>query len=213
MVDLSLLVTFAGVVLLASMAPGPDFMIITRNAARGGVRTGAASAVGIGLGAASWGAAVAVGLAGLLALWTVAFTVIKWVGAAYLVYLGVQALRSARRTGSEPTAAEGRADVVGRRAARIAFRQGLLSNLLNPKVAVFYLAIFPQFLDDAVSVPGGLELAAVGGLVALVWSLVLAYLGGVLGRVLVRAQVRRAVDAVVGTVLVALGVRVATQAT
>lgn len=197
---------FGGVVLVAAMSPGPDFVVVMRNAAMSGRRAGMACALGISLGVFVWSAVTALGIAGLLAASAVAFTVVKLVGAAYLVYLGVRALLAARRgayTEQDTTAA--------RRGSAAAFRQGLLTNLLNPKVAVFFLALAPQFLPAGATVGHTLLLGAVAATVGLLWFCVLANLVSVLRRVLTAARVRRTIDAVMGTLLVALGVRIAVQ--
>src|SRR5262245_20801019 len=132
----------SGVILLGAMSPGPDFVIVTRSAALSGRRAGMACAAGIGAGVFVWSAVTAAGVAGLLAASAVAFTVVKLAGAAYLMLLGIRALLAARRGEySESGAARPNLTSPWR-----AFRQGLLTNLLNPKVAVFFIALVPQFL-------------------------------------------------------------------
>src|SRR5262245_61957015 len=185
------------------MSPGPDFVIVLRSAVTGGRRAGMAAAGGIATGLLGWAAVTSVGIAGLLAASAVAFTIVKLVGAAYLVFLGVQALRAARR-GHPKELEPGKATTT-----RGAFVAGMLTNLFNPKVAVFFLALWPQFLPDHAS---ALQVAAMAGVAAagpLVWFLVLANIVTALRRFLVSAKVRRALDAVMGGVLVALGVRIA----
>src|SRR5262245_13280487 len=127
------LLAFAGVVLLAAMAPGPDFAIVVRRSVASGVRSGMAAALGVGAGVFVWAVSAAIGVAALLEASAVAFTVVKIVGAAYLLYLGARALRSAsqRNEPDEPDA------VRGPQSAWTSFRQGLTCNLLNPKVAAF----------------------------------------------------------------------------
>lgn len=199
--------TLAGVILLAAMSPGPDFVIMLRSVLAGGRRGGMACAAGIASGVLVWAVVTSVGVAGLLAASAVAFTVVKLVGAAYLVLLGVQALLAARRGGyeqaKEPEAGQ------ARRSAFVAYRQGLVTNLLNPKVAVFFLALWPQFLPHNASVTDTAVLAAVASLTPLVWFTVLANVITVLRRFLTAAKVRRTIDAVMGTLLVGIGVRIA----
>jgi threonine/homoserine/homoserine lactone efflux protein len=197
------LLTLAGIFLLGSMAPGPDFLIVLRSALAGGRRAGMASAVGIAAGLLGWAVVTSVGIAGLLAASAVAFTIVKLAGAAYLVFLGVQALRAARR--GYPKDVEPLKETT----TRGAFAAGLFTNLLNPKVAVFFLALWPQFLPQHASV---LDVAVMAGVVAaapLAWFLLLANVVTALRRFLVTAKVRRTLDGVMGTLLVALGVRIA----
>jgi threonine/homoserine/homoserine lactone efflux protein len=197
----------AGVILLAAMSPGPDFVIMLRSVLSGGRRAGLACAAGIASGVLAWAVVTSVGIAGLLAASAVAFTVVKLVGAAYLVLLGVQALLAARRGGYERTAEpEGEQP---RRTASAAYRQGLLTNLFNPKVAVFFLALWPQFLPHDASAGDTAVLTAVAALTSLVWFTILANVVTVLRGFLTAAKVRRTIDAVMGTLLVGIGLRIA----
>lgn len=192
----------AGVLLLAAMAPGPDFVIVLRSVLSGGRRAGMACAAGIGAGVLVWAAVTSLGIAGLLAASAVAFTVVKLAGAVYLVFLGVQALLAARRGGYEQVADQ-------TAAKKNAFLQGLVTNLLNPKVAVFFLALWPQFLPADPTAVDTAVMAVVAATTATVWYLVVTNLVTVLRKVLTAAKVRRAIDAVMGTLLVAIGVRIA----
>jgi threonine/homoserine/homoserine lactone efflux protein len=200
------LLALGGVVLLAAMSPGPDFVIVTRSA-MGGRRAGMACAAGIAAGVFVWAIVTALGIAGLLAASAVAFTVVKLAGAAYLVLLGIRALLAARRGGYEEPA------VAGRRAAGVlaAFRQGLVTNLLNPKVAVFFTALLPQFLPPSATVIDNLLLAGVAATVSLAWFVVLTNVVDALRRFLTADRVRRTIDAVMGTLLVGLGLRIAVE--
>lgn len=202
------LLAVGGVVLLAAMSPGPDFVIVTRNAMLSGRRAGMACAAGIAVGVFGWAVVTALGVAGLLAASAVAFTVVKLAGAAYLVLLGVRALLAARRGGYEAPE-----EVSGTRTAGAlaAFRQGLVTNLLNPKVAVFFTALLPQFLPATATRVDQVLLAGVAAVVSLVWFGVLANVVSALRRFLTTQRVRRAIDAVMGALLVALGLRIAVQ--
>jgi len=201
------LLALGGVILLGAMSPGPDFVIVTRSAALSGRRAGMACAAGIGAGVFAWSAVTAAGVAGLLAASAVAFTVVKLAGAAYLMLLGIRALLAARRGEyDEPDPARPNLTSPLR-----AFRQGLLTNLLNPKVAVFFIALVPQFLPGE---PGTLDtvlLGAVAAAVSVVWFCVVANVVGALRRLFSRVRVRRAIDAVMGGLLIGLGVRIAVQ--
>jgi threonine/homoserine/homoserine lactone efflux protein len=196
------MLTLAGVILLGAMSPGPDFLVVLRHAVTAGRRAGMACAAGIACGILVWATVTSFGIAGLLAASAVAFTVVKLVGAAYLVLLGVRALLAARRGAySQPVASE--------KAAGGAFVSGLLTNVLNPKVAVVFLALWPQFMPASATALDTVVMAGVAATAVLVWFVVLANLVTVLRRFLVAAKVRRALDVVMGTLLVGIGVRIA----
>lgn len=194
--------------LLGAMSPGPDFLIVTRNAMLSGRRAGVASAAGVALGVFVWAMLSGLGVAGLLAASAAAFTVVKLTGAVYLCYLGARALLAARRGAYEAAAQQVSADPVGVRAG---FRQGLLNNLLNPKAAVFFVALLPQFLPASPALADTGEVAAAATVVTLGWFVVLAVGIATLRRVLTRRRVRQLIDAATGTLLVGLGVRIALQ--
>ena len=206
------LVALGGVILLAAMSPGPDFAIVTRNAMISGRRAGMACGVGIAVGVFAWAVVTALGIAGLLAASAVAFTAVKLVGATYLVFLGIRALLAARR-GDYDGNNDGVPHIPGARATGTlaAFRQGLVTNLLNPKVAVFFVALLPQFLPTSATAVDHLLLAVVAAGVTLIWFTVLAGVVSALRRLLTTNRVRRAIDAVMGTLLVGLGIRLATN--
>jgi RhtB (resistance to homoserine/threonine) family protein len=203
------LFAFAGIVLLAAMSPGPDFVIVTRYAAVSGRRSGVAAALGIACGVFVWALVAAFGVAALLAASAAAFTLVKLVGAAYLAYLGIRSLLAARRRGAGTldagtTAAPG---------LITAFRQGLLTNLLNPKCAVFFVALMPQFAPAAGDsrLAQTLLLSIMAVAITAVWFTVVANVVGGIRRILASSPARRAIDAVTGAVLVVLGVRLAVQ--
>jgi threonine/homoserine/homoserine lactone efflux protein len=188
--------------------PGPDFAVVTKNALVGGRRRGRWTALGVSSSNLVQGTAAAFGLSALILKVQPLFEAIKWAGVAYLVYLGAQAFRSARRGEYAPLDGDGPAGVAQNGAG---WRQGFLSNITNPKVLVFYLAVLPQFLS-----PG----AGLGWLLVLAWShavLSLAYLlvliAGLHGarHLLTRRRVRRSLDATTGAVLVGFGARLATE--
>jgi threonine/homoserine/homoserine lactone efflux protein len=197
--------TLSGVILLAAMSPGPDFVIVLRSVLTAGRRAGMACGAGIAAGVLVWAAVTSLGVASLLAASAVAFTVVKLVGAAYLVFLGVQALLAARRGGYQQVPDEpGKSSSI-----RGAFAAGLITNLFNPKVAVFFLALWPQFLPAGASAFDTAVLAGVAAGTVLVWYTVLANVVTVFRRFLTASKVRRAIDAVMGTLLVGIGVRIA----
>jgi threonine/homoserine/homoserine lactone efflux protein len=208
--------TFAIAALLLIMVPGPDQALITRNSLVGGRSGGALTVVGGVLGVAVHASAAAAGLSALLMASATAFTALKIVGAAYLVWLAVQMLRSARRSRRSSVAEDEQdvaADTAGRAPRRAVYlRQGFLSNALNPKVALFFVTFLPQFLPTGTGSPraAALVLSAVFAVLYLAWfgSYVVAV--DRLGRWLRRAQVRARIEQVTGSLLLAVAVRLAT---
>jgi threonine/homoserine/homoserine lactone efflux protein len=200
--------SFLLVVVLGAMSPGPDFVVVTRSALTGGRRAGIAAGTGIALGVFAWVVAIALGVAAVLTASAVAFTLVKLAGAAYLVFLGGKAWLAVRRGAYRDLA-----ETAGTRQlkAGAAFRQGLVTNLLNPKVAVYFLALLPQFLPADGSTLQTLELAAIATAGTVLWFVTLAVVVGALKRFFSAGRVRRALDAVLGTVLVALGLKVAAE--
>ncbi len=201
------LIAFAAANGLGAMSPGPDFALVVRHAATSGRRAGLATAAGVAAGVCVWVLAATTGVAALLAASATAFTVVKAIGAGYLVFLGVKALRAALRRGAAATAARfaGRAETT----AGKAFRSGLLCNVLNPKAAVFFVALMPQFLPRDPAVVDVLLLSVTALLITLLWFGTVATLVGGLRRLLDRPAIRRATDGVTGSVLVLLGIRLA----
>ncbi|THV43055.1 LysE family translocator [Glycomyces buryatensis] len=201
---MTMFLVFGGAVLLACIAPGPDFAMMVRNTMLGGRATGMWTAIGIALGVSVWIVATSVGLAALLAASAVAFTVVKIAGAAYLVYLGVRSIRGALKDRHKAVEEILPDQGMSRWAA---FRSGLLCNVLNPKAAVFFTALMPQFLGGHWTHIG--ELAILGTVITGLWFLLLANLIGLARRYLNRPKVRAWINGATGAVMVALGLRVA----
>ena len=179
--------------------------VVARAAITAGGRAALSATLGIVAGLLVWAAASAVGLAALLSASATAFTVVKVAGAVYLVVLGLRTLLRARRAGQEPRDQEERA-VPG----ALSFREGLVTNLLNPKIAVFYTTVLPQFVspgDPALAV--SLLLAAIHVTFSLAWLSAYGAAISRAGAALRRPRVRRVLDAVTGLVLVGLGARLA----
>lgn len=201
------LLLFGLALLVAVIVPGPDFAMVMRNTVLSGRVSGMWTAVGIGLGIGVWVVATSIGLAALLAASAVAFTIVKLAGAAYLVYLGVRSIRTAIKERRRPAAEIALDRPMGHWAA---FRSGLMCNLLNPKAAVLFTALMPQFL-----IGGGSqalligEFAAIGLAVSGLFYIGLANLIGLFRSVLERPRVRAWLNGVTGAVMVALGLRVA----
>lgn len=162
-----------------------------------------AAAAGIAVGAGAWVVATATGVAALLAASALAFTVVKVVGAVYLLYLGVKSLRAALRGGGP---LELNLPDPGRRGSWAAFSEGLLTNLLNPKAALFFVALVPQFIGAGVPALA-LSVVTLAGTIA--WFLVVANVVSMLSKVFAKPAVRRAVDGVTGAALIGLGIKLA----
>ncbi|MCE7004946.1 LysE family translocator [Kibdelosporangium philippinense] len=199
------MLAFMGVVLLAAMAPGPDFILVTRHGAVSGRRAGVAAGLGIASGVFVWAVVAAFGVASLLAASAIAFTIVKLIGAVYLAYLGIKALIGVWRHGKQATAEVKLATV----RPLVAFRQGLVTNLLNPKCAALFVALMPQFLSNHPHTGETLLLSGLAVLVTGVWFSVLANLVGLLKRFFTSPRVRRVLDTVTGTILVAFGIKIA----
>ncbi|MFB6605876.1 LysE family translocator [Streptomyces noursei] len=219
---LTSLIGFTVVAALLTVSPGPDFAVVLRTALGSGRRAALCAALGIAAGCFVWGLAGAVGLTAMLAASKAAYDALRIAGALYLVWLGVQALRSARvraRRGTDGTAPApdaAAADAPGDGGSPAvpggpwrAFRGGLLTNVLNPKVGVVYLSLLPQFI------PHGAPVVATTMLLVTVHAVLgVLWLGGVTlavhraRAVLQRPQVRRRLDQATGGVLVALGAAV-----
>jgi threonine/homoserine/homoserine lactone efflux protein len=195
---------YLGVCAVVICTPGPDTALTIRNSILGGRRSGILTAAGIASGQLTWTIAVSVGIAGLIQASQPAFTALKIIGAAYLIFLGVQSIVAAVR--GRPSHDERKAQP-----PELALRQGFLSNIANPKMAIFFLSLLPQFVPVAGSIAALLPLGLVFCLMTFGW---LSLYAGVLHRlrpIMQRSRVRRTLDAVSGTVLVALGIRVATE--
>jgi len=202
------IIAFLGVAALLTITPGADMALVTRNALLSGRRAAFLTTLGINAGCLTWGVASAVGIAALLAASAEAFTALKLVGAAYLVYLGVRTLWDARAGGGAAGGA-GAAHLPGRRPGGAwAFRQGLATNVLNPKIAIFYTTFLPQFMNPGDPVLAkSVLLAGIHNLMGIAWLTAYAYAVTRAGDVLRRPAVRRWLDRVTGSVLVGLGVR------
>jgi threonine/homoserine/homoserine lactone efflux protein len=196
------LVAFAVVSAIVIVTPGQDTALTIRNSLLGGRGTGLATALGVASGQAVWTLATSLGLAALVVASEPVFVALKLVGAAYLVYLGAQSLLAAVRRRQRAHTGSGSAR------PRVAFRQGALSNLGNPKMAVFFSSLLPQFGSSFA------ELLALGVLfccLTLTWLSAYAVVVARAGDVLRRPEIRRVIDAVTGAVLVALGLRLASD--
>jgi threonine/homoserine/homoserine lactone efflux protein len=204
-------VEFLSIAILVIVTPGPDTALTVRNTLLGGRRGGVFTAVGVVLGQAIWALATAAGLAALLAASEPAFVAIRYLGAAYLVFLGAQAIVGAFRSGARASSPS-RPLLSPRVAPSTALRQGLVSNLTNPKMAAFFPSLLPQFAAGAgAGFPALLALGLVFCSLTLVWLTAYAVAIARAGDALSRPGVRRALEGVTGAVLLALGLRLATE--
>jgi len=196
------------VVVVIVLAPGPDTMVVLKNSLAGGVRGGLMASLGIVAGNLVQGTAAALGLGVVIAKSQPLFITLKWLGAAYLAYLGIQALRSARRGDYE-----GLADPNRQRAGMFRrWREGFLSNITNPKVLVLYLSVLPQFLVPGVTTTWtALLLAYTVGVLGGLWLLVLLFFVHRVRDWLGKRKVRRTLDGVTGTALIGFGAALAIE--
>jgi threonine/homoserine/homoserine lactone efflux protein len=192
---LSAALAFAAVAALVTITPGIDTALVLRAAVGGGPRAAMVAGAGVCTGVLAWGALTAVGLAALVEASPTGYDVLRLCGAAYLLWLGIRTWRDAGELGDHP--ASGRW-----------FRTGVINNLLNPKVAVFYVSFLPQFVPEGAPVlPTSLLLAGIHAVEGILWFALLAGATARLRVLLARERVRRAVQRVTATVLVGFGVR------
>jgi threonine/homoserine/homoserine lactone efflux protein len=204
----SQLLAFLAVSAIVIVTPGPDTALTIRNTLIGGRRAGVFTAFGVSGGQATWTLATAAGIAALLAASEPAFLAVRLLGSAYLVWLGAQALVGALRRA--PGGRRERPRGSGLRSA-VALRQGILSNLGNPKMAAFFPSLLPQFAPQEHAFAALLGLGLVFSLMTLTWLTAYALVVARAGDVLKRPVIRRVIEAVTGAVLVALGLRLATE--
>ena len=199
---------FLGVITLLTITPGADMAMVSRSVVLGGRPAAFATTLGIGAGCLVWAIASAAGVAAVLAASETAYDALRLVGAAYLVWLGIQSLLAAAHGYGGQTPSGSQTPTAPR--LNRPFRQGLLTNLFNPKIALFYTTFLPQFIrpGDPVLL---LSIAMAGVHIALgiVWLSAYAWLLDRAVDAFRGSRVRRALDALTGTVLVALGIRVA----
>jgi threonine/homoserine/homoserine lactone efflux protein len=203
---LTQLAAFLGVAAVVICTPGQDTALTIRNVLAGGRRSGIATAAGVALGQAVWTVAAAVGIVAVLEASQPAFLAVRYAGALYLVYLGLQSFRAAlsrRGARAEKLPAQ-------RLPPAAAFRQGVVSNLANPKMVAFFTSLLPQFAPESGgTLPTLLAFGLLFCLLTFVWLAAYSFAVARARRFLSRDAVCRALDALLGTVLVALGLRLA----
>lgn len=205
------LLAFIGIAVAVICVPGPDTALTIRNTLAGHRRAGVATAAGVAIGQLSWTVAVSFGLAGLLLVSAPVFQAVRWAGAAYLIFLGLQSLWFAIRRAKPESTRPATPVPTGLSPGR-ALRQGLLSNLANPKMAAFFLSVLPQFIasgDDAF-----IASSALGALFCVMTFGWLSGYAAIISRVrdrLLAGPVSRLLDGIAGVALVGFGVRLATE--
>jgi threonine/homoserine/homoserine lactone efflux protein len=208
---------FALFAAVLTVTPGLDTMLVVRTAAASGRWPALAAALGVGTGCLAWALAGALGITALLTASELAYQALRWAGAAYLGYLGLGLLWRSRRpsadtSGQQVDRAVHSGAVPG--GAGRAYRVGLGTNLLNPKIGVFYLSVLPQFIPaGAAPLPYSLALALIHDAEGMLWFAALVLLVGRVAGWLARPAVRRRLDQLTGVVFVAFGVRLAVQRT
>jgi threonine/homoserine/homoserine lactone efflux protein len=215
----ALLLPFLGVVVVLTVTPGPDMLLVVRNGLSSGVRGAWFTGLGCCLGISVHATAAVLGLSAILAASATAYATVKLAGAAYLAYLGVRMLISAIMAGDEPLDGapgdapdEAPSRPVAVRRAGTAFRQGLVTNLLNPKIALLFLTLLPQFVADGEPrLRTTAMLAAVFLGLAVLWWRTFSLAIGPISRLLRGRRSRRTLDALAGGALLAISARVALE--
>lgn len=194
---------------IVTVSPGPDMALVARRAITDGWRRSSVTSAGIVTGLLVHATASAIGISAILVRSATAFTVLKIVGACYLVLLGILSFRAARRTAREP--AEPHVVERSPRSGTTSFAQGFLNNVLNPKPALFYLAFLPQFFQPGDPVVALTAIfVAIHITISIVWLLTWGWLVGRASGVVTHPRWRATLERVAGGVLVALGLRLAT---
>ncbi|GHF96472.1 LysE family translocator [Streptomyces hydrogenans] len=200
--------SFALVVGLLTLTPGLDTALILRTAALGRRTRAWGVVLGIQTGTLTWGALTSLGVTALLTASHLAYEILRWAGAAYLLWMAGRMIAETFRRGGAGASAE--VEVGGADTLSGGWRQGTLTNLLNPKVGVFYVAVLPQFIPaEAPHFAMGLALTSVHVVLGMIWSTVLIASATALGTWLRGARARRVLDRVTGTVIGAFAVRLA----
>jgi threonine/homoserine/homoserine lactone efflux protein len=198
------LIAFIAAASVVTVAPGLDSALVLRTAASEGPRQATLTGLGIALGCLTWAAVVAAGLGVLLEASHLAYSALRWAGAGYLFWIGYKLLRHPRRALL--------AELPAARAGRAAFARGALTNLLNPKVGVFYVSFLPQFVPSGIPVaPYIMLLGAIHMVLGLIWFTCLITATRPLARWLQRSAVVTNLDRITGGLFLAFGAGLALQ--
>ncbi len=201
--------TFLVAITLLTISPGVDTLLVLRNTSRGGWKDGVVSSLGICSGLFVHAAISAVGISMILLQSAWAFSALKMLGALYLIWLGVQSLRSIRRLPVEAVQVKAKQFEIWR-----SIREGLLSNVLNPKAVIFYMAFLPQFIDPTQSALfQSMALAGIHFTIGMIWLCLLTFILCKLKGVGVGGKIEQVIQGVTGGVMVALGLKLAFDTT
>jgi threonine/homoserine/homoserine lactone efflux protein len=208
---MSITLAFLGISLVVITTPGPDTALTIRNTLLGGARGGVFTAIGVSAGQVIWALATSAGVVGLLVASALVFEVLRYAGAAYLIWIGAQTLVSAFRPETVMPRSAGKGP--GRHLGSFgSFRQGLVNDLTNPKMAAFFASLFPQFVPaESASFGALMVLGLVFSSMTLAWLVAYAFAVAKAGDILRRSGIRRAIEGVTGAVLIAFGLRLATE--
>lgn len=196
---------------LLTITPGVDTLLVLRNTARGGLADGCVTSLGICAGLFIHATLSALGISLLLVESAWAFTLLKWLGAVYLIWLGIGSLRQAFQSGTKkaPTVESAHRQRVN---TVVSLREGLLSNVLNPKTALFYMALLPQFVDPAgPALAQSMMLAGLHFVLAMIWQCGLAWAVVRFRNSGVSRRLGKALSALTGGVFVAMGAKLASS--
>ncbi|MBV9450109.1 MAG: LysE family translocator [Streptosporangiaceae bacterium] len=199
---------FLAFAIVIILIPGPDFAVVTKNTLVGGRQRGGWTASGVSSSNLLQGMAAVTGLSAIILRAEPVFQAIKWAGVCYLAYLGIQAVRSAIR--GEYTSLDN-TQMPGTGVALAGWRQGFVSNITNPKVLVFFLAVLPQFLPSGVGFGWVLLIGSTFSILGMAWLFVIVAGMHGLRTVLARRKVRCSLDATTGAVLLGFSAKLATQ--
>jgi len=199
------LLAFLGIATVLTVTPGPDMALVARVVFGRGRAAAWLTSLGVVSGHLLWGLASAIGVAAVLNASATLYTILRLIGAAYLIWLGVQALFS-HSTQLEETTAPLETNKVG------AYRQGLINDLLNPKIGAFYTTLLPQFIGPGQPVfLTSILLAALFALIVTIWLAIYVLILAKAGKIFRRPAVRRTMERITGVVLVGLGIRLALE--
>lgn len=208
---LTAILSFIPAAALIVLAPGPDTLLVLRNSARGGRRAGLITAAGTLTGVLIWVAAAALGLAALVRASEIGYTIVRWCGAAYLIFLGAQLLWRSRRDHLNETQA-GAEPEPSRQQRATDYLTGVGTNLFNPKVGVFFVSFLPVFIPAGEPVaPDSLLLGTIFLAEGITWLTAVVLVGDRLSVLISRPRIRRRLERLTGLVMVGFGVRLAAE--
>jgi threonine/homoserine/homoserine lactone efflux protein len=205
---LTAMLAFAAGAALVTITPGLDTVLVLRTTVSSGRRAGLLAGLGVNLGCLTWATASAVGLTALLATSRFAFDALRIAGACYLCWLGARAIWTSRRTAAAPT--QGPDETMSGMSGGTALRQGLVTNLLNPKVGLLYMSLLPQFIPDGAPILWtSLLFAAIHNIESMLWFTIIILAAGAAHSTLIRPAIKRRVQQLTGIAFIGFGLRLA----